>query len=284
MKDYLEGGGEIGKMGSAEQFAWEFGAVPQLTERLNCFQYLVDFEPKRVDILPDISTLEKSSNFVATSDKISKFLEVVLHVGNFLNADNRRLGQALGFKLETLSKLSDTKTADNKRTIFEVIVEMIMDSKPSVLEFSKADIELLSAAARVSLSTLEPELKKLSKQFEVVSGVAPTISKCDPEDKFQEVFKKFSEKAQADLQTMNKAFESAVQRYNQVVTLFAEDPSKMGPEEFFVIWQTLVQKIVETTEKITQNREKEEKLKKREEAKAKRETPAGLSPSALPVG
>eukprot|EP01126_Amoeba_proteus_P002034 TRINITY_DN10643_c0_g1_i5.p1 TRINITY_DN10643_c0_g1~~TRINITY_DN10643_c0_g1_i5.p1 ORF type:complete len:162 (-),score=50.63 TRINITY_DN10643_c0_g1_i5:360-845(-) len=161
---------------------------------------------------------------------------------------------------------------------------MIMDSKPSVLEFSKADIELLSAAARVSLSTLEPELKKLSKQFEVVSGVAPTISKCDPEDKFQEVFKKFSEKAQADLQTMNKAFESAVQRYNQVVTLFAEDPSKMGPEEFFVIWQTLVQKIVETTEKITQNREKEEKLKKREEAKAKRETPAGLSPSALPVG
>lgn len=60
-------------------------------------------------------------------------------------------------------------------------------------------------------------------------------------------------------------------RYKEVVTLFAEDPAKMGPEEFFVIWQRLVQQIIETDEKITQNRDKEEKLRKREEAKAARE-------------
>jgi hypothetical protein len=48
-----------------------------LTDRLNCFQYLVDFEPKKVDIMPDISTLEKCSTFVSTNEKIAKFLEVI---------------------------------------------------------------------------------------------------------------------------------------------------------------------------------------------------------------
>lgn len=87
-------------------------------------------------------------------------------MGNFLNAENRRLGQATGFKLETLGKLNDTKTADNKRTMFEVIIEMIYDTKPELLKFTKADVDLLSNGARVSLQTLEPELRKLQKQFE----------------------------------------------------------------------------------------------------------------------
>lgn len=78
MNEYLEGGGDKTKMGTAEQFAHEFGQVPQLVDRLNCFQYLVDFEPKKVDIMPDISTLEKCSTFVATNEKIAKFLEVSL--------------------------------------------------------------------------------------------------------------------------------------------------------------------------------------------------------------
>jgi hypothetical protein len=87
-------------------------------------------------------------------------------VGNFLNAENRRLGGATGFKLETLSKLNDTKTSDNKKSMFEVIVEMVYDTKPDLLKFSKADVELLSNGARISLTTLEPELRKLQKQFE----------------------------------------------------------------------------------------------------------------------
>lgn len=90
----------------------------------------------------------------------------MLHVGNFLNAENRRLGAATGFKLETLEKLSDTKTSDNKKSMFDIIVEMIYDSKPELLKFTKADVDLLSAGARISLATLEPELRKLQKQFE----------------------------------------------------------------------------------------------------------------------
>jgi hypothetical protein len=50
-------------------------------------------------------------------------------VGNFLNSGNNRLGAASGFKLETLKKLGDTKTTDNKQTIFDILVAMIYDTE-----------------------------------------------------------------------------------------------------------------------------------------------------------
>jgi hypothetical protein len=211
---------------------WVYGKVPQLADRLKCFKYMVDFEPKKFDLKPDIDILDKVSTFIKTDKRIAKILEVILHVGNFLNAGNRRLGQAQGFDLETLSKLQDTKTTDNKLTILEVIVEMLQDRKPELLKFDKSELELIDEGARVSLQTLESELKKLRKDFDMTAEIAPTITAVN-EDKFQRRYKEFEEKASVALVAMEKDFNEANAKYDAVVLAFGEDPKKMGPEEFF---------------------------------------------------
>jgi hypothetical protein len=243
IKDYLEGeGNDPNLLGTAEQFMWIYGKVPQLAERLKCFKYLVDFEPKKCDLKPDIDILDKISTFIKTDKRITKILEIILHVGNFLNAGNRRLGQAQGFDLETLSKLQDTKTSDNKFTILEVIVEMIRDQKPELLKFDKSELDLIDEGARVSLQIVEGELKKLRKDFDTMADIAPTITPVS-EDKFQKRYQEFQEKASVALEAMEKDFDEANAKYDAVVLAFGEDPKKMGPEEFFwglekFLWQS----------------------------------------------
>jgi hypothetical protein len=271
MKDYLDGGGEFAMLGPAEQFSWDLAKVPQLRERLQCFKFMNDFDPKKVDLKPDLDTLEKSSTFVREDKKISALLELILHMGNFLNAGNPRLGKARGFGFETIAKLQDTKTADNKGTVVDVLVELVKDQKADLLKFSKEELALLDSGARVSLQTVEAEMKKLSKDFESVTKTAPTIEANGDDDVFQKNFNTFQERAKVELKQMEEDFKKGNDSFLSIVTLFGEDPKIMGPEEFFVVWKNFCAKIVETDSKIDQEREKAEKLKKREKANQKRE-------------
>jgi len=269
---YLDGGGEFNMLGAPEQFMWQFGKVPDIAQRLQCFKYMITFEPKKVDLHPDIVTLKQVAQYVKTDSKIAKLLEIVLHVGNFLNAGNSRLGTAYGFSLDTLSKLQDTKTTDNKATVFEIIVEMVKDTKQDLLKFPKTEIDLLEAGSRVSLQTIDGELKKLRKEFDSISALAPSIgAHDDAQDLFQSRWTAFSEKAIGDLAELEGDLKTSVTEYENLVQAFAEDPKIMGPEEFFAVWKNFIAKVVEISEKIDEEREKTEKLRKREEAKKKRE-------------
>jgi len=231
----------------------------------------VDFTPNKNDLLPDIEKLSKCTEFIKTDKRIERILEIILHTGNFMNAGNSRLGSAMGFQLETLTKLHDTKTADNKQSIFEILVEMIKDQQPELISFSKTESEIIDDGSRVSLQTVESELNKLVKEFEVVCNLAPTIKTVDDEDLFQKRFGEFIIKAKGELTDLQNIFKEANDSYISVVVLFGEDPKIMGPEEFFVIWKTFIGKIIETNEKLTVDKINKEKEKKREEQKLKRE-------------
>lgn len=258
-------------MGPGEQFSHALGKVPQLSQRLECFKFSTDFEPRKIDLKPDIQTLGQCSTLFETDKRIKSILEVILHIGNFLNNGNRRLGSALGFSFDTLAKLHDTKTTDNKRTIFEVIVEMLLDQSPSLLEFSKEELDLVSEGARVSLETMQGEMKRLLSEFKKVQELVPSVQAVDEEDTFGGKMTAFIEKARLDCDQMETDFNEAVSSFNKLVELYGEDPAKMSPEDFFGVWKTFTSKLVETATKIKADREKAEKLRAREEAKKKRE-------------
>jgi hypothetical protein len=65
--------------------------------------------------------------FVEKNKQFHQWLEVVLAFGNYLNGTTNR-GGAYGFKLDTLAKLSELKSNDNKKTLFYYIVEYIGDN------------------------------------------------------------------------------------------------------------------------------------------------------------
>ena len=53
-----------------------------------------------------------------------KLLELVLFIGNYLNAGHNK-GQSFGFDVDFLPKLRDSKSADNSQTMLHFMANMI---------------------------------------------------------------------------------------------------------------------------------------------------------------
>ena len=82
------------------------------------------------DIRPHAEDVLFGCREVVSSQKLRKVLEVVLAFGNFMNRGNR--GNAFGFKLASLNRISDTKSSTDKdMTLLHYLVKTL-ESKVGV--------------------------------------------------------------------------------------------------------------------------------------------------------
>ena len=81
---------------------------------------------------PDIVNATEGSKKVLKSGKFKKFLELVLLIGNYMNAGSRNQ-QSFGFDIDYLSKLRDSKSADNSMTMLHFLADLI-ENNPEYCE------------------------------------------------------------------------------------------------------------------------------------------------------
>ncbi len=71
-------------------------------------QYKVTFADRVADLRPKLLKVAAAIKDCSNSKRFTKFIKIVLALGNFMNGRTAR-GGAYGFKLSTLTKLADTK-------------------------------------------------------------------------------------------------------------------------------------------------------------------------------
>jgi formin 2 len=74
-------------------------------------------------------------------------MKKILYLGNTLNQGTAR-GAAVGFKLDSLSKLSDTRAANSKMTLMHYLCKVLASKASVLLDFPK-DLESLESASKV---------------------------------------------------------------------------------------------------------------------------------------
>lgn len=93
-------------------------------------------------------------------------------------------GGAFGFKLETLNKLTELKSNDNKKTLILFIVESVLEmQRPDLFDIKLKE----SNEDEITLTSCLDILKEVRKNFQSVSklnDISKTIN--DPNDKSQE--------------------------------------------------------------------------------------------------
>jgi hypothetical protein len=264
--EYASSGGDVSKLAPAEQFVLELNAVPALLQRMKAFRFKSEYETKKAEIKPDIQSVHTACKQVRASEKLRSLLEIVLHVGNFLNQGGNK-GQSWGFKLRDLQKLGEAKTTDNKSNLLTVLVELVQREKADLLEVAK-DLDAIEAAQRVNLQQLQSELAKLTKELEVVKNSASTVPSAGEDDQYHAKVTEFSALMTEEVTKMNSDLTDMQAAYEAVVTYFVEDPKTMGPDEFFALFTTFVKSLDETVKKIEAARIAAEKAEKRGAAKA----------------
>lgn len=115
--------GKVAELGKADRFLLHIMDVPLLGQRLEAMVFVMKFDETVKDITPDLNAVITAADAVRLSKSFHKLLEIVLLIGNYLNAGGSNAG-SFGFKLTLLNNLRNTKTASNTSTLLHFLAEV----------------------------------------------------------------------------------------------------------------------------------------------------------------
>jgi hypothetical protein len=130
--------GEDDKLIPAELFFRQLVPIKRIDDKVEVLQAMSTFDEHVQVARAGFKTLQEVCGQIMNSEKLIQVLEMVLNIGNLMNAGTLN-GGVEAFKFESLPKLSQTKSADGKTTILDYIVEAFIEKgdKQSLLLMSE---------------------------------------------------------------------------------------------------------------------------------------------------
>ncbi|KAN0050070.1 hypothetical protein ACTA71_003171 [Dictyostelium dimigraforme] len=267
INEFLREEKDITKLGPPEQFSMKIHSVPQVKSRLQAMKFKYAYESKKSDLKVDIDNFKQGTLEIKGSEKIPKLLEVILILGNFINGGTAR-GNAYGFKLNTITKLADTKSTDNKLSLVNYLTRVVIKDFPHLNGFAQ-DLGHVEAAGRVSLSQVQAEVATLRKEFVQVQKSIETLnsgSNGEEIDPFKVKYEEFCTQTSEDIDLITSSSQQIETDYKDLLTMFGED-SKTEPNEFFGMFTKFMEQYDKATKENEQLSIQAEKIAKREAAK-----------------
>ncbi|RMC07050.1 hypothetical protein DUI87_16503 [Hirundo rustica rustica] len=225
---------EYNNLSEPEQFGIVMSNVKRLRPRLSAILFKLQFEEQVNNIKPDIMAVSAACEEIKKSKSFSKLLELVLLMGNYMNAGSRN-AQTFGYNLSSLCKLKDTKSADQKTTLLHFLVEVCEESYQDVLNFVE-DFQ---------------HLDKASKALTAVYS--------------------FLVHAKEDFQKLARMHENMEKLYQNVMGYYAIDLKKVSVEEFLTDLNNFRMMFMQAVKENIRRREAEEKQRRAKIAKEKAE-------------
>ncbi|XP_043373683.1 inverted formin-2-like isoform X3 [Dermochelys coriacea] len=156
---------EKAKLANADQFYLLLLGIASYQLRIECM-LLCEETSSLLDLLwPEAHMIRRACETLLTSHRLPIFCQLILKVGNFLNY-GRHTGDAGGFKINALLKLTETKANQTRITLLHHILEEIEKNHADLLQLP-SDLECVSKAAGTNFEVMKAEtdahLKKLLK-------------------------------------------------------------------------------------------------------------------------
>jgi len=263
---------EIDRMARADRFLYEMSRIFHYEQRLQALFYKKKFHERIGELQPKVEALLKASKEIHGSKKLRKVLEIILALGNYMNKGTR--GNAYGFKLQSLSKIIDTKSsADRSVNLMHFLLQILEDKKFADVSSLPEELFNVETAARVNLSELEKEvgqlrigMRNLKKEIEVMTSRNTSQSG----DKFVPVMQEFVTVASLHFSELDDTLQSAKEKFKKVVESFGEDCKKVQPDSFFSYFVDFLEsfQVAKKENEAAKKKKLEEEKRKLQEQKA----------------
>ncbi|XP_013110083.2 protein diaphanous [Stomoxys calcitrans] len=249
-----------------EQFAATIGEIKRLSPRLNNLNFKLTFTDMVQDIKPDIVAGTAACEEIRNNKKFSKILELILLMGNFMNSGSKN-ELAYGFEISYLTKLTNTKDAENKQTLLHYLVDVVEKKFPDALSFYD-DMTHVDKASRVNIDAIQKSMRQINAAVKNLETDLQNnkVPQCE-DDKFSEVMSKFASDCRQQVDVLGKMQVQMEKLYKELGEYFAFDPAKYTMEEFFVDIKTFKDAFVHAHQEIVRQREEEEKKRRLQEAR-----------------
>lgn len=198
--------------------------------KLRVFSFKILFASQIKDLRTNLDIVNDASKEVRESAKLRRVMQTILSLGNALNSGTAR-GSAIGFKLDSLLKLTDTRARNSKMTLMHYLCKVIAEKLPDLLDFDK-DLPNLEPATKIQLKSLAEEMQSVSKGLEKVEQELSVSENDGPASAgFRKALKEFLTTAEADVRSLASLYAEVGRNADSLAQYFGEDPTRCPFEQ-----------------------------------------------------
>ncbi|XP_051816595.1 inverted formin-2-like isoform X2 [Acanthochromis polyacanthus] len=251
---------ERDKLASVDQFYLQLLGVPSYSLRIECMLLCEESRCVLETLKPKAELLDRACQSVRESTRLPSFCKLILSVGNFLNYGTHT-GNAEGFKISTLLKLTETKANKSRITLLHHILQEVEENHPDLLNLPD-DLEVCEKAAGANVESIQSEAKSLTKQLKNAEKKVSSSS----EDMKEQYLSALQESLQA-CEQLQQLLSSVEDKRMDLSVYLCEDSSSFSLDELFRTIKTFRGLFLRAIKENESRREQEKKRKKREEEK-----------------
>ncbi|VVA11603.1 PREDICTED: formin [Prunus dulcis] len=222
--------GDKENLGRCEQFFLELMKVPRVEPKLRVFSFKIQFHSQVSDLRKNLNTVNSVADQIRSSEKLKRIMQTILSLGNALNHGTAR-GSAIGFRLDSLLKLTDTRARNNKMTLMHYLCKVLAEKLPELLDFPK-DLTSLEASTKIQLKYLAEEMQAISKGLEkVVQELTASENDGPVSETFCKTLKEFLSHAEAEVRSLASLYSNVGRNADALALYFGEDPARCPFEQ-----------------------------------------------------
>ncbi|XP_075505050.1 formin-like protein 20 [Primulina tabacum] len=265
--------GDMENLGKCEQFFLELMKVPRVESKLRVFLFKIQFNSQVSDFKKSLNIVNSACEEVRMSIKLKEILKKILYLGNTLNQGTAR-GSAIGFKLDSLLKLADTRATNNKMTLMHYLCKVLASKSPSLLDFHE-DLVSMEAASKIQLKSLAEEMQAIIKGLEKVKQeLLASENDGHVSENFYKTLKDFVYIAEIEVSSVTNLYSVAGRNADALALYFGEDPARCPFEQVPATLLNFVRLFRKAHE---ENCKQDELEKKKAQKEAEMENPKGIN-------
>uniref|UniRef100_A0A8B9WJ30 Inverted formin-2 n=1 Tax=Bos mutus grunniens TaxID=30521 RepID=A0A8B9WJ30_BOSMU len=202
-------------------------------------------------VRPKAQLLLGACESLLTSHRLPVFCQLILKIGNFLNYGSHT-GDADGFKISTLLKLTETKSQQSRVTLLHHVLEEVEESHPDLLQLPQ-DLELPARAAGINLDAIHSESSTNLK-------------------KLLEMERKYSHRLQASAgRALEEVFQAIEQKQLELASYLCEDTQQLSLEDTLSTMKTFRDLFLRALKENKDRKEQAAKAERRKQQLAEEE-------------
>ncbi|XP_039063921.1 formin-like protein 17 [Hibiscus syriacus] len=208
-----------------DSFFLELMTVPPVESKLRVFLFKIQFYSQVSDLRNSLDIVNSAVGEVRNSVKLKRIMQTILSLGNALNQGTAR-GSAVGFRLDSLLKLTDTRARNKKMTLMHYLCKVLSQKLPELIDFPK-DLATLESATKVQLKCLADEMQAISKGLEKVIQELAASEKDGPVSAtFCKTVKEFLSFAEGEVKSLTALHTYVGKNADALAHYFGEDPAR----------------------------------------------------------